>query len=214
MPLTTPQGEAIGTTGLTVSACTPTPTAVVATTGCGASPNRSAGPQLTLAWTGPAALTVTPGAATRDISTFAALEFRTSENYTSAQQLATENILPVTLTDTTGGTKTLLSSDYSAALEPEPGTSARKQILNGVRIPLAAFTGVDLTSIRSIVLGVGTQTTTGSVQFTDLALQEPAVTIGPSLPEAPVAPLLLLGGLAVGAFAWRRVRRHPAPRTN
>jgi len=48
VPITTPQGDAIDTTGLTVSACTPTPTAIAATSGCGASPNRSAGPQLSL----------------------------------------------------------------------------------------------------------------------------------------------------------------------
>lgn len=191
VPTTTPAGDPITATGLTMTACTPTPTAVAATTGCGSSPNRSAGPQLSLSWTAASALTVAPQAAHRDISAFATLNFRIAPNFTDPRQLPVESDVTVSLVDTSGKGATVSSSSYSAALEPPPGTSARKQLLHGVRIPLSAFTGIDLTSIKTISLGFGTSAlSSGSVQLNDLVLQEPRSTAGtdPTETTDPTGP--------------------------
>jgi hypothetical protein len=149
-----------------------------ATTGCGSTPNRSDGPQLTFAWAGPASVEVTLEPRDQNVSSFGALTFRASEDYLSPLQLPIEDDVYVTLTDTNGHKATVSSSDYSAALLPEPGTTARKQILNGVRIPLTAFIGgyqaPDLTKIKTITLGFGSaDSLTGSIQFSDLELEEP-----------------------------------------
>jgi hypothetical protein len=99
--------------------------------------------------------------------------FRASENYTSPLQPPVADEVQVTLTDTSGVAHTVNASAYSDALQPEPGTTARKQILNGVRIPLTEFTPVDLAHVKLIALGFGSGTDlTGSVQFADLALGE------------------------------------------
>ena len=69
-------------------------------------------------------------------------------------------------------------------------TKTGKQVLNGVRIPLADFGGVDLTSIASVSLGFGGVTSpTGSVQLNDVVLQEPAdPTPTRGLPDRTPAP--------------------------
>jgi hypothetical protein len=174
VPSTTPQGEAITYTGFsTTSACTPGDSASVATTGCGSTPDRTMGPQMTLEWEGPAALSVTLPKADQDLRGYGVIGFRASENYTSPLQAPVVDEVQVTLTDTAGIAHAVNASAYSDALQPEPGTTARKQILNGVRIPLTEFTPVDRAHVKSITLGFGSGTDlTGSIQFADLALGE------------------------------------------
>lgn len=174
VPSKAPDGDPISYTGFqTVSACTPDDSAEYATTGCGSSPDRSMGPQMTLTWDGPASLKVILSGAAQDLSKFGVIGFRGSENFDSPLQPPVEDTVAVTLTDGAGVTRTVGSSTYSDALEPEPGTTARKQVLNGVRIPLTDFAPVNLTQVRSITLGFGSGTgLTGSIQFADLALGE------------------------------------------
>lgn len=174
VPSTTSDGEAITYTGFsTTSACMPDDSASVATTGCGSTPDRTTGPQMTLEWEGPATVSVALSGASQDVSRYGVIGFRASENYTSPLQPPVADEVQVTLTDTSGVAHTVNASAYSDALQPEPGTTARKQILNGVRIPLTEFTPVDLAHVKLIALGFGSGTDlTGSVQFADLALGE------------------------------------------
>jgi hypothetical protein len=174
VPSQTPNGDPISYTGFqTVSACTPDDSDVVATTGCGSSPDRSMGPQMTLEWSGPASLTVGFSGSDQDLSKFGVIGFRGSENFNSPLQPPVEDVVTVTLTDASGASHTVDSSTYSKALEPEPGTTARKQVLNGVRVALNGFVGVDLHHVRTVTLGFGSGTApTGSIQFADLALGE------------------------------------------
>jgi len=59
LPAATPQGDPIVYRGFsTASACTPDDSAQFATTGCGSTPDRSLGPQMTLEWDGHATLSV------------------------------------------------------------------------------------------------------------------------------------------------------------
>ncbi|WP_300405606.1 hypothetical protein, partial [Nocardioides sp.] len=176
VPTTTPAGDPITATGLTLSACNPAGGVVITTTGCPTSPNRSDGPQLTAEWTSPTAeLSFALQGVNADISDFGTFNLRLSPNYDQLQELPLEGDVVVTLTDATGAEAEADSSTYSAALETPPGSTARKQILNGVRIPLADFAGVDLTQVATISLGFGGLTSpTGSVQLNDVVLQEPA----------------------------------------
>ncbi|WP_196189137.1 hypothetical protein [Conexibacter sp. W3-3-2] len=182
VPTRTPDGDAVAFAGFSaVSACSPTETALVLTTGCGSTPNRSRGPQLSLDWSDTAALTVTLGEGRRDVRAFDTLAFRAATNHTSPlNPPGLEREVEVTLTDgsTPPRSRTVISSSYSPALEVPPGTTARKQVLSGVRIPLAAFVGVDLSDVRTVRLGFGTNSLTGSIQLADLAFQEPRFTPG------------------------------------
>lgn len=196
VPTTTPQGDPVVLDGfLSATACTPADL-VVTTTGCGSAPNRSTTSQLSLDWAGAASLTVALGAGQRDVRAFDTLAFRAASNFLSPLNApGLEPKVEITLTDgaTPPRTKTVISSAFSPALEIPAGTTARKQVLSGVRIPLAAFTGVDLSDVRSVRLGFGTSSVTGSIQLTDLAFQEPAFTPGtveggPAGPAGPAGP--------------------------
>jgi len=193
-PASTPDGDAVSFEGFdTASACVPQPdpTGLFTAPGCGSVPNRSPVAQLTLAWSSPAKVTVALGAGRRDLSALRSLSFRAATNYTDPVNLpGVEPRVEVSLTDGTGLRRTVLSSAWSAALVPAPGSTARKQVLNGVRIPLSAFTGINLADVASIELAVGTATLLGSIQLTDLVAQEPAY----APPPAPVEPTKPKGG--------------------
>ena len=76
------------------------------------------------------------------------------------------------LTDTGGATATVSAAAVSAALEQSAGTTSREVVLNGIRIPLSAFAGVNTTALRSVTLEFGGRTRTGSIQLADVAFQE------------------------------------------
>jgi dienelactone hydrolase len=159
-------GNAASATGFaTYTTCTPTTSG----TGCPTNPERSIATQLTLGWTGPATLTTTaPG----DVSSLAALTFRTGVNYDDARNTGTAQDLDVTLTDTAGATATVNAAAYTASLRKPPGGADRELTLDGVWIPLTAFGGVDLTHVASVKLGFGVRTASGSIQLAELGFQK------------------------------------------
>ncbi|MDO9407691.1 hypothetical protein [Patulibacter sp.] len=194
-PEKTPTGEAVSYTGFTAAptACVPS-VLVVTTTGCGASPNRSPTAQLTLSWAGAASLDVALGASGQDVSAFRTLTFRAGVNFLSPLNPPDqEQVALVTLKDASGLSRTVRSDRYSSALQPHPGTTARKELLSSVRIPLSEFTGLDLTKVVSVSLGFGGATPTGEIQLTGLAFQEPKAAVasvpgGPTGPAGPAGP--------------------------
>ncbi|MDX6694249.1 MAG: hypothetical protein QOF02_1852 [Blastocatellia bacterium] len=107
----------------------------------------------------------------RDASGFQALQFRVSLNYNDTRNTsgATQNF-SIAITDGAGTTSVIRVSDYSNALFFPPGSvaSVPKIFLNTVRIPLSAFTGVNLTDIRSIQFRFD-QLAQGALQISDLA---------------------------------------------
>jgi hypothetical protein len=107
----------------------------------------------------------------RDVSGFQALQFRASVNYNDLRNSPnTPQNFSVILTDGAGATSSVRVSDYSGALFYPPGTTVNvpKILLNTVRIPLTAFTGINLTDVRSIQFKFD-QTPTGALQISDLA---------------------------------------------
>lgn len=158
--------------------------------------NRSIGTQFAVGWDGPASLVAAmgPDGGTKDVSTFGALSMRVAVNRNDPRnpagnaftpQSATQD-LDVTVTDADGETATTSAARWGTALQPSIGTSYQHIVLNGLRIPLSAFPGVDLTKVASVTLGFGARTATGSIQLADVAFQETA----PDAPPAPVDPVI------------------------
>jgi hypothetical protein len=107
----------------------------------------------------------------RDVSGFQALLFRASLNYNDTRNTSnTPQNFSIALTDGTGATSIVRVSDYSDALFFPPGSvaSVPKIFLNTVRIPLSAFTGLNLADIRSIQFRFD-QMPQGALQISDLA---------------------------------------------
>jgi hypothetical protein len=107
----------------------------------------------------------------RDVSAFAALQFRVSVNFADARNAAgaTQNFT-VVLTDGTGAQASVRVGDHSTALFYPPGTvgPVPKVVLNTVRLPLSSFAGVNLSDIRSVRFNFD-QTGQGALLISDLA---------------------------------------------
>ncbi|HVF49028.1 MAG TPA: hypothetical protein VNA19_03005, partial [Pyrinomonadaceae bacterium] len=106
-----------------------------------------------------------------DVSGFQSLQFRVGVNFNDLRN--SSNIaqnFTVLLTDGTGATSSVRVSDYSTALFYPPGTtvSVPKIFLNTVRLPMSAFSGVNLTDIRSVQFKFD-QNLQGAILISDLA---------------------------------------------
>jgi hypothetical protein len=94
----------------------------------------------------------------------------------------------VVLIDRAGKSASVRAAGYGTALEPSVGSFRRHVVLNGLRIPLSEFSGVDLSRLEAVELRFGTVTPRGSIQLADVAFQEPPVAATPA-PAAELAPL-------------------------
>lgn len=168
--------------------------------------NRSIGAQFAVGWDRPATLTAGLGAggATQDVSGFGALTLRAALNRADARNPVGDGFTPqsatqdfdVTLVDADGHRATTAAARWGTALEPSIGSSYRHVVLNGLRIPMTAFTGVDLTRVRAVELGFGGRTPSGSIQLADVAFQGAAdpttpTAVEPSIPapNGPTSPV-------------------------
>ena len=107
----------------------------------------------------------------RDVSAFAALQFRVSVNFADTRNAAnTPQNFTVVLTDGTGAQSSVRVGDVSGALFYPPGTvgPVPKVVLNTVRLPLSSFAGVNLSDIRSVRFNFD-QTGQGALLISDLA---------------------------------------------
>ena len=111
-----------------------------------------------------------PGAS-RDVSGFETVSFRIAQNITASHPR--EN-MSVILKDASGSKNSVAVNKWSDALFQPKGTTGGltpKEILNTVRIPLSAFSGVDLTAVSQVTLKFN-RTRPGSVLMTDLAFND------------------------------------------
>lgn len=130
--------------------------------------------QLELGWNSlNASLTFAVPAASANFTPFSVLTFRTAVNFTDYRNTAAYVDFDVVLTDSAGNTAYTPVSAWSKALVYPPGMIVRlpKVELNGVRIPLSAFTGVNLGSITSVKFAFDRQAA-GSILMTDLAVSD------------------------------------------
>lgn len=115
--------------------------------------------------------TIPPGAG--DFSGFTTLSFRAALNFTDWRNYMPTANFDVLLTDGSGQSAYTPVSAWSRALAFPPGKIARlpKVEMNGIRIPLSAFHGVNLGNIVSVKLVFDRQPM-GSILLTDLALSD------------------------------------------
>jgi hypothetical protein len=157
--------------------------------------NRSKGNQYTVAWEGPASIVAGLSGAT-DVSGFGVLDLRAATNRHDLRNPAGDNVNPasatqdfeVTLVDVAGNRATTNAAAWTTSLEPSIGTTFRHIVLNGIRIPLTAFRGVDLKQVTAVELGFGTRTPSGSIQLADVMFQESAKPVDPVIPPPDGPP--------------------------
>jgi hypothetical protein len=88
-----------------------------------------------------------------NVSGFQAVQFRVSVNFADVRNVADlAQDFRVVLTDASGASASVKVSDVSSALFYPPGEVAPvpKVVLNTVRVPLSAFSGVNLNAVRSV----------------------------------------------------------------
>lgn len=152
--------------GLQVSRCRPD----LRGNGCPTVPTRSPTQQLTVAWKRSSSLSLSVGDG--NVSSFRAFTFRTGTNFAPGDRKGRSPDFQVAVVDGAGRSHAVWVRHFSDATSTPPGTSHRQLVLSGVRIPLAAFVGVDLRNVQRIEFRFGARTRTGSIQLTDVMFQE------------------------------------------
>jgi len=110
-------------------------------------------------------------AALGNVSSFQAIQFRVSVNFADVRNLeGLAQDFRVVLTDAAGNWTSVRVSDVSSALFFPPGEvgPVPKVVLNTVRVPLSAFTGVNLNNVRSVQFTFN-ERLQGGVLITDVA---------------------------------------------
>jgi len=106
-----------------------------------------------------------------NVSGFQALQFRVSVNFADVRNFAgLAQDFRVVLTDASGGSASVRVSDVSGALFFPPGEvlAVPKVVLNTVRVPLSAFSGVNLNAVRSVQFTFN-ERLQGGILITDVA---------------------------------------------
>lgn len=203
------------TSGVQIAACPPNPIAGRGTT----STNRSFGRQVTLDWDGPATLRMDLAAPARDVRRFGTVSLRAATNWADPRNPQTNGFDPasasqdglVALIDRQGREATVSMKSVSTALEPSIGSYQRHVVLNGIRIPLSRFTGVDLSDLAALELRFGTLTPRGSIQIADVGFQESAPKTALTTPLAET-PVRAAGATRADAIAVDGVTTVPSTR--
>ena len=110
-------------------------------------------------------------AALGNVSNFQAIQFRVSVNFADVRNLeGFAQDFRVVLTDAAGNWTSVRVSDVSSALFFPPGEvgPVPRVVLNTVRVPLTAFTGVNLNNVRSVQFTFN-ERLQGGVLITDVA---------------------------------------------
>lgn len=107
----------------------------------------------------------------QDFSTYRSLKFRVSENFSEITSLPNLNF-SVQLIDSLGDSSAQEVANNSYALFYQPGATTSqlpKVVFNTITIPLAGFTGIDLTKVRHIKF-LFNKSDTGSIVVSDISL--------------------------------------------
>jgi hypothetical protein len=134
--------------------------------------------QLVLDWNGTSAYWENDiPAAYQNVSGYGTLQFRAAINPSDVLNNALSENFSVELTDAEGHAVEVPVSNYTNWLFYPPGkvSPLPKLILQGIRIPLSAFLGIDLTQVTSIRFNFD-QTSTGGLVFTALAFADASPT--------------------------------------
>ncbi|MET0645682.1 MAG: hypothetical protein ABW208_03615 [Pyrinomonadaceae bacterium] len=113
----------------------------------------------------------------RDVSGFSWVTFRVSVNFADTRNPSgIGQNFSVVLTDGTGATSSVTVASYSDVLFYPPGSvgPVPKVLLNTARIPVSAFSGVNLSDIRSVQFKFD-QSPSGALLISDVAFASPPV---------------------------------------
>lgn len=120
----------------------------------------------------------------RDVSNFTTIQFRVSVDYSSSRNTVGQaQNFSIRLVDGAGRSATVKVSDYSGLLYYPPaggvigGTDynwRKASVMNTLRIPLTAFTGVDKTSLVSVDL-LFNQKSSGELLLSDFAFADEGI---------------------------------------
>lgn len=166
--------------------------------------NRAVGTQYTVTWEQPSKLTAAlgPDGETKDVSPFGVLDLRMAVIRQNPLNPETDGFTPssasqnfdVTLVDADGNRATTEAALWGKAVQSSINTRIPHTSLNGLRIPLTAFAGVDLTKIAAVEFGFGTKTATGAIQLADVMFQEAPKPVTPVEEEPETPPTDSTGG--------------------
>ncbi len=120
-------------------------------------------------------------AGSRDVSAFRVLQFRVSVNFDDGRNpVGAVQDMSVRLVDGDSQAASVRVSDHSTALYYPPGGvgPVPKVILNTVRIPLSAFTGINLADVRAVQFRFD-QTPSGAVLASDIAFADSGTGLPP-----------------------------------
>ena len=110
-------------------------------------------------------------AALGNVSGFQSVQFRVSVNFEDVRNVpGLAQDFRVVLTDAAGSSASVRVSDFSSALFYPPGEilAVPKVVLNTVRVPLSAFSGVNLNNVRSVQFTFN-ERPQGALLITDVA---------------------------------------------
>ena len=139
-------------------------------TGCPTVPTRAIAEQLTVSWSGRGEIRIPVG---DDVSDLGALSLRGGLNFRDPLNRAVrEQDLHVALIDDSGRESVVRTAPLGNAFVHPAGPSNQQLTLNGMRIPLSLFAGVDLNDLDRIELRFGDATRTGSIQLLEVAFQK------------------------------------------
>lgn len=114
-----------------------------------------------------------------DVSGYDGLRMRVAVPEDSRNAARAKQDFTVVLEDATGARASLLASSGTNGLQRINRGMVRHAVLGGVRLPLAAFTGVDLTRIRAVELRFD-RTGAGRLALADLAFTQEGTGAAPS----------------------------------
>jgi hypothetical protein len=115
----------------------------------------------------------------RDVRGYQVLQFRAGVNFEDVRTLPGRPLdFSVVLTDGTGATAEVQTAGFSSALFYPPGEvgPVPRVVLHTIRLPLAAFAGIDRSDLRSVRFRFN-QTPSGAVLLSDLAFADPSGTL-------------------------------------
>ncbi len=133
--------------------------------------------QLSFGWSAPGAYLENDLPTATDVTGYTALQFRAAVNFTDRRNRVLQDDFSVVLTDSRGASASVPVSQFSTVLTYPPGLVARlpKVELNAIRIPLTAFSGINLASITSVKFAFD-RTPTGGLLLTDVQFNKPDTT--------------------------------------
>lgn len=153
-----------------------TPRGAVATTAACPAANRLSATNdtgvLEVGWDRPSAVVREPLApAGTDASGYDGVRFRVAVLDDSRNAARALQGLSVVLEDTAGHRRAVSAAPTGNAFVPMVASETRHAVLDGVRVPLASFTGVDLTHLRAVELRFD-RTDAGLLSIADLAFTQ------------------------------------------